>query len=61
MGSGTNQSAVIKGSEAWKKARRKFRENALAMDYSEEEEGKDKIEQEIEKVSKEVKNGRKRS
>ena len=59
MGSATNQSAVSKDSKAYVSSKKKFRENALAMDYTEEPEGKDNIETTIRKISKEVKNGKK--
>jgi len=61
MGSSTNQSAVSEKDKAYKDAKKKFRENALAMDYTEEEEGesKDNIENNISKASKEIQKKRK--
>lgn len=55
MGSSTNQSAVSEKDKSYISSKKKFRENALAMDYTEEEEGKDKIENNVSKMSKELK------
>ncbi len=60
MGSSTNQSAVTKDSPAYKKALRSFRKNVLAMDYTEEPEGKDKVNTSVENLSKEVKKRKKK-
>lgn len=59
LGSATNQSAVSKDSKAYKASQKKFRENVLAMDYTEEPEGKDNIEVMISKASKEIRKKRK--
>jgi len=51
----TNQSAVTKNSKAYKKSKRKFRKNALAMDYTKYEEDRDTLDKEVEKIFKELK------
>lgn len=50
----TNQSAVSKNSKAYKKSKRKFRKNALAMDYTEEEGKEEEIDKKVNKVSQEI-------
>lgn len=47
----TNQSSVSKKNKAYKKSKKKFRKNALAMDYTEHE---DKVDKNVEEISKEV-------
>lgn len=50
----TNQSAVTKDSKAYKDSKKKFRKNALAMDYTEKEVDTEKINKKVEKASKEL-------
>lgn len=50
----TNQSAVSKNSKAYKKSKRKFRKNALAMDYTEKKEGDEEIDKKVNSVSQEI-------
>lgn len=55
----TNQSAVTKDSKAYKKSKKKFRKNALAMDYTEgEEDENEKINKKVDSFHKEIKKKR---
>lgn len=60
MGSFTNQSAVTLDSPAYRKSQKDFRKNVLAMDYTDEPEGKDKVNTSVENLSDEVKKKKKK-
>lgn len=57
----TNQSAVTKDSKAYKKSKKKFRKNVLAMDYTksvDDEKENEKINKKVDSFHKEIKKKR---